>query len=213
MHIASARPGLREGDGRADGALVAMYYWATDERPQQHIAATIIDTAKSVVPVKSAKRVVVHGGPEIFCAWPANNGLWTWGSEMLVGFSKRKFAEKEGHVTTLLDRIRYFPELKGGDRMARQQALRAAVNTTIQGTAADLIKKAMLDIDARLARGRLAARMIIQVHDELVLEVPGPEIEKVASLVREAMEGVHPLNVPLTIDLGWGPNWLDAKAS
>jgi len=123
------------------------------------------------------------------------------------------FAEKEGHVTTLLDRIRYFPELKGGDRMARQQALRAAVNTTIQGTAADLIKKAMLDIDARLARGRLAARMIIQVHDELVLEVPGPEIEKVASLVREAMEGVHPLNVPLTIDLGWGPNWLDAKAS
>jgi DNA polymerase-1 len=123
------------------------------------------------------------------------------------------FAEKEGHVTTLLDRVRYFPELKGGDRVARQQALRAAVNTTIQGTAADLIKKAMLDIHGRLTRGRLAARMIVQVHDELVLEVPGPEIEKVATLVREAMEGVHPLNVPLTIDLGWGPNWLDAKPS
>ncbi|MHC4155535.1 MAG: sialidase family protein [Planctomycetota bacterium] len=82
---------------RADGALVTMYYWATDERPQQHIAATIIDTAKSVVPVKSAKHVVVHGGPEIFCAWPANNGLWSWGSEIAVGFAERKFAEKEGH--------------------------------------------------------------------------------------------------------------------
>jgi DNA polymerase-1 len=123
------------------------------------------------------------------------------------------FAEKEGSVTTLLDRVRYFPELKGGDRVARQQALRAAVNTTIQGTAADLIKKAMIDIDSGLARRRLAARMIIQVHDELVLEVPEAEIEKTAALVREAMEGVHPLAVPLTVDLGWGPNWLDAKSS
>jgi hypothetical protein len=74
-----------------------MYYWATNERPQQHIAATIIDTTKSVVPVKSAKHVVVHGGPKIFCAWPANNGLWSWGNEIVVGFSEREFAEKEGH--------------------------------------------------------------------------------------------------------------------
>jgi DNA polymerase-1 len=121
------------------------------------------------------------------------------------------FAEKEGYVKTLLDRIRYFPELKGGDRMARQQALRAAVNTTIQGTAADLIKKAMIDIHGRLAAGKLAARMIIQVHDELVLEVPEQEIKKVAALVKDAMEGVHALDVPLTVDLAWGPNWLEAK--
>jgi DNA polymerase-1 len=122
------------------------------------------------------------------------------------------FAEKEGYVKTLLDRIRYFPELKAGDRVARQQALRAAVNTTIQGTAADLIKKAMIDIHRRLEESRLHARMIIQVHDELVLEVAEKEIDAVASLVRESMEGVHPLNVPLTIDLGWGPSWLEAKA-
>jgi hypothetical protein len=82
---------------RADGKLVAMYYWATEERPQQHIAATIMDLTKSVVPVQSAKNVIVHGGSEIFCAWPANNGLWSWGDELLVGFSRRKFAEKKGH--------------------------------------------------------------------------------------------------------------------
>ncbi len=121
------------------------------------------------------------------------------------------FAEKEGYVKTLLDRIRYFPELKAGDRVARQQALRAAVNTTIQGTAADLIKKAMIDIHGRLEKARLEARMIIQVHDELVLEVPEKEVKKVASLVKEAMEGVHRLDVPLTVDLAWGPNWLEAK--
>lgn len=122
-------------------------------------------------------------------------------------------AEEKGYVKTLLDRVRYFPELAGGSRMARQQALRAAVNTTIQGTAADLIKKAMLAIDARLREGNLRARLILQVHDELVLEVPEDEIEPVAAMVRTEMEGVHPMDVPLTVDLGWGPNWVDAKPS
>jgi DNA polymerase-1 len=120
-------------------------------------------------------------------------------------------AEEHGYVKTLLERVRYFPELQSGNRVARQQALRAAVNTTIQGTAADLIKKAMLAIDERLAAEKLKARMILQVHDELVLEVPDGEIDAVALLVREEMEGVHPLDVPLTVDLGWGPNWVDAK--
>jgi len=120
-------------------------------------------------------------------------------------------AEEHGYVKTLLERVRYFPELQSGNRVARQQALRAAVNTTIQGTAADLIKKAMLAIDHRLGAEKLKARMILQVHDELVLEVPDGEIDAVALLVREEMEGVHPLDVPLTVDLGWGPNWVDAK--
>jgi hypothetical protein len=82
---------------RPDGKLVAMYYWATDERPQQHIAATVVDITRSVVALRGGKNVIVHGGPSIFCAWPANNGLWTWGDEMLVGFSEREFAEKRGH--------------------------------------------------------------------------------------------------------------------
>ena len=94
--------------------------------------------------------------------------------------------------------------------MARQQALRAAVNTTVQGTAADLIKKAMVDIAGRLAADRRGARLIIQVHDELVLEVPQGEIEPVAALVRRAMEEVHPLKVPLAVDLGWGGDWVAA---
>ena len=120
--------------------------------------------------------------------------------------------EEEGRVTTLLGRVRFFPEINSKNRMARQQALRAAVNTTIQGTAADLIKKAMIDIDRRLKQAGMNARMILQVHDELVLEMPEDEVDAAAVLVREAMENVHPLDVPLSIDLGHGPNWLEAKA-
>ncbi len=117
--------------------------------------------------------------------------------------------ESAGRVKTLLNRVRYFPEVKGTDRNARQQALRAAVNTTIQGTAADLIKLAMVALSRRLAEAGTGARMTLQVHDELVLEVPQPEVSSVAQMVREVMEGVHPLRVPLVVDLKIGPNWLD----
>ena len=82
---------------RGDGKVVTIYYWATDKLPQQHIAATIIDIGKTVVPVKNAKNVIIDGGKGIFCGWPANNGLWTWGNEMVVGFSKGTFEEKIGH--------------------------------------------------------------------------------------------------------------------
>jgi DNA polymerase I len=117
--------------------------------------------------------------------------------------------ESQGRVTTLLNRIRYFPEVKGTDRNARQQALRAAVNTTIQGSAADLIKLAMVALSRRLKEAGSAARMTLQVHDELVLEVPAGEIAPVARVVRDVMEGVHPLSVPLVADLKVGPNWLE----
>src|SRR3989442_15531051 len=118
-------------------------------------------------------------------------------------------AESQGCVRTLLNRIRYFPELKGADRNARQQALRAAVNTTIQGTAADLIKLAMVALARRLKEAGSGARMTLQVHDELVLEVPETEVPAVSRIVREVMEGVHELRVPLVADLKIGPNWLD----
>ncbi|HZE88169.1 MAG TPA: DNA polymerase I, partial [Verrucomicrobiae bacterium] len=97
--------------------------------------------------------------------------------------------ERDGYVMTLFNRRRYFPEMKSGDRMLIQQALRAAVNTTIQGTAADIIKKAMIDVDAALAAGRFRSRMILQVHDELVVETPETEVERVTKLVKERMEG------------------------
>jgi DNA polymerase-1 len=118
-------------------------------------------------------------------------------------------AEAEGRVRTLFHRVRYFPELQGTDRNARQQAVRAAVNTTIQGTAADLMKRAMVSLDERLRAAKSAARVTLQVHDELVLEVPGPEVRRTAALVRRVLEGVHELSVPLAVDLRVGPNWLE----
>jgi DNA polymerase-1 len=119
----------------------------------------------------------------------------------------------EGRVRTLFGRVRYFPEIHGTDRNARQQAIRAAVNTTIQGTAADLIKKAMVDLDRRLRDEGLLGRMILQVHDELVLEVPEAELGAAGRAVREVMEAVHPLDVPLAVDVRTGPNWLDLRDS
>jgi DNA polymerase-1 len=117
--------------------------------------------------------------------------------------------ERDGSVRTLFGRVRYLPEIRGTDRNARQQAIRAAVNTTIQGTAADLIKKAMVVLADRLDASRLRGAMILQVHDELVLEVPAGEEARTAKLLRRVMEEVHPLSVPLTVDLRSGSNWLD----
>jgi DNA polymerase-1 len=116
-------------------------------------------------------------------------------------------AEKDGYVTTLFNRRRYFPDINSPDRMARQQALRAAVNTTIQGTAADLIKKAMLGLRQALREGGHRSKMILQVHDELVLECPDNEIPTVQPIVRRCMEGVAALRVPLTIDIKSGNSW------
>jgi DNA polymerase-1 len=122
-------------------------------------------------------------------------------------------AVSDGRVRTLLGRLRYFPEIRGSDRNLRQQAIRAAVNTTIQGSAADLIKKAMVDLQGRLRASDLAGRMILQVHDELVLEVPEAEAGPTGELVREVMETAFPLDVPLVVDVLTGPNWLDLRSA
>ena len=119
-------------------------------------------------------------------------------------------ARQEGCVRTLLGRRRALPDLGSRNRVLRQAAERMAVNTVIQGTAADLIKKAMLAVDAALTEGGLSARVILQVHDELVLEVPEPEVETISALVRERMENVLPLGVPLRVDVGSGRNWREA---
>ena len=88
---------------------------------------------------------------------------------------------------------------------------RIALNTPLQGTAADLIKLAMIDIDRKLAGGVLGARMILQVHDELLFEVPRANLPELRALVKEGMERVHPLRVPLVVDLKSGPNWRDLE--
>ncbi|MBN1939183.1 MAG: DNA polymerase I [Candidatus Aminicenantes bacterium] len=121
-------------------------------------------------------------------------------------------AAGRGYVETMFGRRRQVPELRQPDRTAREAGRRMALNTPIQGTAADIMKKAMIDIHDGLARRTLGARMILQVHDELVLEVPEKERRSVEDLVREAMESVCPgFRVPMKATLGWGENWADAK--
>jgi DNA polymerase-1 len=120
-------------------------------------------------------------------------------------------AEEKGYVETLLNRRRYFPELADtrSSHRRRQAAERMAINTPIQGSAADIIKLAMIRLHRRLAEEGLAGRMLLQVHDEVVLEVPEDEVASTAEVVREAMEGAITLDVPLKVDVEMGKNWLD----
>jgi DNA polymerase-1 len=118
-------------------------------------------------------------------------------------------ARKVGKVTTLLGRHRWLPDILSKNRTAREFAERTAVNTPLQGTAADLIKLAMIQIHQALRQKRLRAKMLLQVHDELVFEVPPEEAERVQGLVRSIMEGVYELKVPLKVDVKMGSNWAE----
>jgi len=119
-------------------------------------------------------------------------------------------ARQRGYVTTLLNRRRYLPEINSGNPSVRQLAERMAINATIQGTAADLIKMAMLKIAACIQERRMKSVMTMQVHDELVFEVPKEEKEFLMDLVRQEMEGVVQLKVPLKVDIAVGQNWDEA---
>ena len=118
-------------------------------------------------------------------------------------------ARKTGFVTTLLGRRRFIPDLTSTEGGVRQFAERTAVNTPIQGTAADLIKAAMVAIDRRLTAAGSGAGMILQVHDELILEAPEAEVDAVAAVVREEMEGAARLSVPLEVAVGVGSSWAE----
>jgi DNA polymerase-1 len=113
-------------------------------------------------------------------------------------------------VRTLLGRRRFLPDLHSSNRALRLTAERVAQNTPIQGTAADIIKLAMLRVDERLTAAKVATKMVSTVHDELVFEVPEGEKEAVGPMVKETMEGVMKLEVPLVVECGWGKNWGDA---
>jgi DNA polymerase-1 len=115
-------------------------------------------------------------------------------------------AEKDGFVTTLLGRRRQLPDIHSRNRTRREFARRTAINTPIQGTAADIIKLAMLEVDRMLVEENLHGRMILQIHDELVLEVPEREVDKTSGLLKTAMENVMPLAVPLVVNLQVGQN-------
>jgi len=116
---------------------------------------------------------------------------------------------REQKVRTLFGRVRPIPDINGKNANLRGFAERTAVNTPLQGTAADLIKLAMIRIDSALRERELKSRMTLQVHDELVFEVPEEEVDIMRSLVRDQMENVHPLSVPLLVEIGVGKNWRD----
>ena len=121
-------------------------------------------------------------------------------------------AREHGYVTTMYGRRRYLPELRGGQGGARAQAERIAINTPIQGTAADLIKLAMVRLHSTITEKKLAAQMLLQVHDELLLEVENDALNAAAEAVRREMEGVAILRVPLRVELKAGPNWAELKS-
>jgi DNA polymerase-1 len=119
-------------------------------------------------------------------------------------------ARAKGYVETLLGRRRFMPEITSTDSRVRAFAENAAINTPVQGSAADVIKRAMIDVEHALERSELAGRMLLQVHDELVFEVPEREIAPTIELVRRCMEGAVTLEVPLEVDFGHGRSWLEA---
>lgn len=120
-------------------------------------------------------------------------------------------ARNQGYTTTLFGRRRYLPELKSDNFRIRQMGERMALNAPVQGTAADIIKLAMIELDAELRRRQLESSLLLQIHDELVLETPPEELEDLQTLTTDVMEGVCELDVPLRVDLGTGENLADVK--
>lgn len=125
--------------------------------------------------------------------------------------SIKEQAKKDGYVKTMLNRIRYIPELKSPNYNIRQFGERVALNTPIQGTAADIIKFAMVRVDNRLINEGLKSKLILQVHDELIVEAHKDEVDKVKQILSEEMQSAMELNVPLKVDMSTGHSWYDAK--
>jgi DNA polymerase-1 len=120
-------------------------------------------------------------------------------------------ARTTGRVRTLFGRLRPIPEIHSQDAPSRNRAEREAMNTPVQGTAADLMKLAMIKVHARLQREKMRTRMLLTVHDELVFEAPEAELEQARKIVEAEMESAYPLKVPLRVDIGVGQNWKEAK--
>ena len=120
-------------------------------------------------------------------------------------------ATRDGYTTTLFGRRRYLPDLVSANRNRQQMAQRMALNAPIQGTAADIIKLAMIAVDEQLAAAGMRSRMLLQVHDEIILECPDDELDSATRLVTDAMASVADLAVPLEVDTATGTTWFDAQ--
>ena len=120
------------------------------------------------------------------------------------------FARVNGYVETLSGRKRYLKDINSSNGLVRSGAERNAVNAPIQGTAADIIKIAMINIQNRLIKEQMTSKMLLQVHDELVFDVFKPELDKATAIIKEEMESAYKLNIPLIVDIDHGLNWLEA---
>ena len=123
----------------------------------------------------------------------------------------KELCEKNGYAETMYGRKRYLPDIHSQNRTIKANAERIAINSPIQGTAADIIKMAMVEIQNRLQQENLQSKMILQIHDELIFECPDNEVERMQELIRHEMESIVKLSVPLTVDVGVGRNWYDLK--
>ncbi|VAX27550.1 DNA polymerase I [hydrothermal vent metagenome] len=119
-------------------------------------------------------------------------------------------ARERGYTLTIMNRKRFLPDINSSNKQVRQAAERIAINSPIQGSAADIIKVAMINLSRELKKHKLESKMILQVHDELVFECPPAEQEAIEALVKKEMEGVYKFSVPLIVDMGWGDNWNEA---
>lgn len=127
----------------------------------------------------------------------------------LDGLKER--AEESGYAVTMSGRKRFLPDIYSKNRTVKSMAERVAINSPIQGTAADILKMAMIEIDKRLLEQKLETKMLLQVHDELIFEVPEKEVDTISELVKDCMENVVKLNVPLVVDMGTGKDWYSLK--
>ncbi|MDP6447241.1 MAG: DNA polymerase, partial [Pirellulaceae bacterium] len=132
------------------------------------------------------------------------SGVRSWLDETVAA------AHEDGYVCTLLGRKRYIPELSSNNFTDRAYGERVAANTPIQGSAADLCKLAMLEIHRRFKAAGFEAKMVLQIHDELLFEAPEQEVADVTQVVRECMENPYELDVPLKVDIGAGASWAEA---
>jgi DNA polymerase-1 len=122
-----------------------------------------------------------------------------------------KIAREQGYVSSIFGRRRYVPAIKDRNFNVRHRAEREAINLPIQGTASDIVKMAMLKVDAALKRENLKTQIVMQVHDELLLESPNDEVERAKEIVKKEMETAVELDVPLLVEVGTGENWMTAK--
>ena len=209
-----------------DSGLIETFF--TDQDIHQETAARVFANSTELFPEEQRRRAKIINFSIIYgaTAFSLARELGTSNAEAQafidLYYEKypkvKEYLEKSvtdalenGVAKTLFGRKRQVPELKQKDRSTQQFGRRIALNTPIQGTAADLMKKAMIDIGQDIKNHGLGAKMILQVHDELVFEVPKSEVGKTEILVKERMENVYPLRVPLKVHLGWGANWAEAK--